>query len=268
MPGTGSNRHGRTSHRTVGQAQVDRVRHRAGAHRVGGGFRPQDAARCAARHLRPAGHRLHRVDGAQPRSGRGPDHLPARPHAAEHARRRDRARLLDVRHELHLRAVRRGHRHLLGPYPGARAARPRAAAAAARRDAHTGSGRQRRRLGLSIRVEGRHRTDGLGRAPRLPGLHGASGVAGRGRRGGGGLARRVPAPVPDPPRPRPPRRVRSHARRRHPVRARRQRRSRRSRARTGRPRVRAARPRLREGPGRSREERRHGGAGRDSDPAR
>ena len=52
------------------------------------GFRAQDAARRAAGPLRPAGHRLHRVDGTQPRSGRGPDHLSARARAAEHAGRR------------------------------------------------------------------------------------------------------------------------------------------------------------------------------------
>ncbi len=45
----------------------------------------------------------------------------------EHARRAHRARLLDVRHELHLRHLRRWHRHLLGAHARARAARARAA---------------------------------------------------------------------------------------------------------------------------------------------
>ena len=81
----------------------------------------------------PAGDRLHRVDGPQPRSGRRPDHLSARARAAEHAGRAHRARLLDVRDELHLRHLRRGHRHLLGAHARARAARARAAAAARRR---------------------------------------------------------------------------------------------------------------------------------------
>ena len=34
----------------------------------------QDTARRAAGPLRPAGHRFHRVDGAEPGSGRGPDY--------------------------------------------------------------------------------------------------------------------------------------------------------------------------------------------------
>ena len=45
---------------------------------VGRGLRPEDAAGCDARSLRPAGDRLHRVDGPQPRPGGGPDHVPDR----------------------------------------------------------------------------------------------------------------------------------------------------------------------------------------------
>ena len=125
---------------------------------LGGGLGPQDAARCPAGPLRSAGHRLHRVDGAQPRSGRGPDHVSARPRPAEHARHRDRARLLDVRDELHLRDLRGRHRHLLGAHAGARAAGARAATAAAGCVPDARSRRERSGMGLPVRLEGQHRT--------------------------------------------------------------------------------------------------------------
>ena len=82
-----------------------------------------DLAHQARRHprpLRPAGHRLHRVDGPQPHARRGPGHLPDRLGADLGAQGGRRARLLDVRHVLRLRDLRGGHRHVLGPQPGAR----------------------------------------------------------------------------------------------------------------------------------------------------
>ena len=132
-------------------------------------------------HLGPAGHHLHRVDGAQPRSGRGPDHLSARARAAEHARRADRPRLLDVRHELHLCPLRRGHRHLLGADAGARATGARAATAAARRLSDARARREWCGLGLSVRAEGQHRTDGSRRTARVAGFHRPSRTPGRRR---------------------------------------------------------------------------------------
>ena len=77
----------------------------------------------AGRHpgsVRPAGHRLHRVDGAQPDAGRGPGHLPDRVEADRHAARHRRARLLDVRDVVRVRHLRGGDRHLLGAQPRAR----------------------------------------------------------------------------------------------------------------------------------------------------
>ena len=164
---------------------------------LGGRFRPQDAARCAAGPLRPAGHHLHRVDGAQPGSGRGPDHVSAGPCPPEHAGHRDRARLLDVRHELHLRDLRGRHRHLLGAHARARAAGARAATVAARCVPDARSRRERSGMGLPVRPEGQHRTDGSRRATGAAGLHRPARAAGRRRRGGGRVARRIRAPVPD-----------------------------------------------------------------------
>ena len=244
------------------------LRRGAGARSVGRGFRAEDAARRAARHLRSAGHRLHRVDGSQPRSRRGPDHLSARPHAAEHAGRRDRPRLLDVRHELHLRALRRGHRHLLGANTRPRTAGTRAATPAARRLADARARCERRRLGLPVRAQGQHRTDGSGRTAGPAGLHGSTRAAGRRRRRRSRLARRFRAAVPDRHRSGSAGRLRADARRHYALGPRRKRGSRCARARARRTRIRAARTRLCQGPHRSRAERRHGGRGRRARPAR
>ncbi len=69
---------------------------------------------------RSAGDRVHRVDGPEPRPGRGPDHLSDRLVAARRAAGRGGARPVDVRHELHLRDLRGRHRPLLGAQPRAR----------------------------------------------------------------------------------------------------------------------------------------------------
>ena len=96
------------------------------------------AARRDPRPVRRAGDRLHRVDGAQPRPRRGPDHLSDLVVAGRRARRQVRARPVDVRHVVRLRDLRGRHRHLLGAQPRARVPEPGAGAAAGRRDAALG----------------------------------------------------------------------------------------------------------------------------------
>ena len=267
-PGIGSNGHGRTHHRAVGPSQVGRLRRGAGARAVCRRFRAQDAARRAAGHLGPAGHHLHGVDGSQPRSGRGPDHLPARARAAEHAGRADRPRVLDVRHELHVCPLRRGHRHLLGADARARATGARAATAAAWRLSDARARREWGGLGLSVRAEGQHRTDGSRRTAGAAGLHRPSGASGGRRRGGSRLPRRIRAPVPDRHRSGPAGGLRADGDRHHAIGPRRQRGSGRARARTRRSRVRAARARLCQGAEGSRAERGDGRRRRHAHPAR
>ena len=162
----------------------------------------------------------------------------------------------------------RRHRHLLGAHAGARAAGARAATAAARCVPDARARRERSGMGLPVRLEGQHRTDGSRRAAGAAGLHRPARAAGGRRCGGSRVPRRIRTPVSDRGRPRPAGGLRAHADRCHAIGARRQRGSRRPRARTGRSRVRAARSRLRQDAGGPRAERGDRRRGRHADPAR
>jgi hypothetical protein len=143
-------------------------------------------------------------------------------------------RVLDVRHEFHVCPLRRGDRHLLGADARARAVGARAATAAARRVSDPRTRRERGGLGLSVRAEGQHRTDGSRRTARVAGLHRPTCTSGRRRRGGSRLPRGIRAPVPDRHRSRQARGLRTHGDRHHAIGPRCERGSGRSGARTGR----------------------------------
>ena len=120
--------------------------------------------------------------------------------APKYARRANGPRLLDVRHELHLCPLRRGHRHLLGADTRARAAGTGPAAPATRGISDARARCEWRGLGLSIRAEGQHRPDGSRRTARCRISRSArrsrpSPVWRKWR------ARRIRAPVPDRDRP-------------------------------------------------------------------
>jgi hypothetical protein len=119
---------------------------------VGGWTRAaQHQARRHPRPLRPTGDRLHRVDGALAHSRRGPGHLPPGDRPPRRASRRRRARPDDVRHELRLRRLRGGHRHLLGALARAGVPQHRPQPSAARRQSRIGPDATGHRLGLPVR---------------------------------------------------------------------------------------------------------------------
>ncbi len=111
-------------------------------------------AAVARRHSRPLrypGHRLHRDAGASAAGRRGPGDLSADHRDAGGAEEPGGARLLLLRRIVRLRHLRGRHRHLLGAQPRPGISELRRAEAASQREADPGAGRDRRRLGLSIR---------------------------------------------------------------------------------------------------------------------
>ncbi len=93
----------------------------AGLGRVGAAHH---ADRCAARPVRRAGDHPHQLPGPGAADRREPGHLSAGDDDAVGARRQDGARLLVLRRQLRLRAVRRRHRPVLGALARARVPEP------------------------------------------------------------------------------------------------------------------------------------------------
>ncbi len=155
-----------------------------------------DAARRRAGHLRRAGDRLDRVDGTQPRSHRGSDHLSDRQRVDFDAAGQGRSRLHGLRHLLRLRHLSGRHRHVLGAQPRRRVPAGDSRTAAGRHESGHRARRDRRRLGLRVRAGGRDRPAQPGGSARLSGLAPAL-LAGVGaRRRGGRQHRRVRQAVP------------------------------------------------------------------------
>ncbi len=133
-----------------------------------------DEARRHPRPLRSAGHRLHRVDGAEPDAGRGPGHLPDRLEADRHAARhatcaasrcsgcRSSTSIFEEGTDIYW-ARSRVLEYMNGLR--GRAARGRDADARPRRDRH--------RLGLPVRAHRQDRQARPRRAAHVPGLHAA-----------------------------------------------------------------------------------------------
>ncbi len=131
--------------------------------RVGGAAH---SARCAARSVGHPGHHPHQLAWAGAPDRGEPGHLPADHHHAVGARGPGGARVLDVRRQLRLRAVRRWGRPVLGPIARAGVPQPGAGAIAGRRALLHRPGRHRRGLDLPVRADRSQRPAGCGAASR------------------------------------------------------------------------------------------------------
>ena len=121
----------------------------AGVARVG-----EDAARCTARPVGRASHRLHRVPRPGAAGGRGPGDVPAHHRDARGTEVQGGARVLVLRCFVRLRDLRGRHRHLLGAQPGAGVPELRLQPPAQRRDTFARARRHGCRLGLPVRAAG------------------------------------------------------------------------------------------------------------------
>ncbi len=188
----------------------------AAGRRPAGGVGPGVAAPdLAGRPARPVGHPGHRagpVSGPGAAAGGGPGDLSVDDGPAVGPRRQDGARLFLLWRLLRLRAVRRRHRSLLGPFTRGRVYQPGAKPAAGRRARRTGAGRHRRGLGLRIRAGGPQRRPRPGPAARAQRLVPQVRAENGGQRGRGGQHRRHGQAVPDRAGPGPAARLRHVAR--------------------------------------------------------
>ncbi len=242
----------RAAHRREREPPASDHSPRRGVQRLGLGLDATHAARRHSRSVRRPGHRLHRVDGPEPRSRRGPGHVPDFLGSHLGSQSPGRAGAVDVRHVVRQRRLRRRHRHLLGAQPRARVSELRSRQAPERGESRSRSRRNRRRVGVRIRAR-RHERQARPRRASLPaGLEPALRPRQRPRRGRGSERRRVREAVPGERRPKQAAGARGHDGRCRARRARREPGGGGSRHRDGGSRAGDPRARLREEPPRHR----------------
>ena len=255
----------RAADRRVRASPLRRHPSRGGTDGVGMGIAPARAARCHPGSVRRAGHRLHGVDGAEPGSGRGSDHLSDFDRVAFRTEGQLRARDLDVRNVVRQRDLRGRHRHLLGAEPRARIPERRHRQASQGRGVDPGPRRHGRGLGVRVRARGQDRQARPAAAALDPGLERSLRAAQRSRRRRSGQRRRLRQAVPGERRSEQARGAQREHGGGHAGRDPLERRRRRARARDRGARARDSGSRIRAGPGRHRTQSDQGGE-RDACP--